>query len=246
MMRLEYKYIVPIHKIESLRKQILPFVEYDPYSIVDESRQYTVKSIYLDTKKFKDYNDKREGIYKRKKIRIRGYNRTTNDSKIFLEIKKKIGSHIYKNRSRILFSELKDFLKNKDLDSLASDTSRSDAENFLYYYVKGSLNLVTLVTYEREAFFSKFDKSLRITFDKNIRYKKAESCDVLFSDDADIIDSDFFILEIKFSKGFPDWLQKILQSQNLKRQSFSKYTTSVEEIINLTSASDSRHRENYV
>lgn len=245
-MRLEYKYIVPSHKLESLRKLIMPFVEYDPYSNVDESGEYTVKSIYLDTKRFKDYHDKREGVYKRKKIRIRGYNKTTNDSKIFLEIKKKIGSHVYKNRSRILFSELKNFLKHKNLDLIDSTKNRSDAENFLHYYVKGSLNLVTLVTYEREAFFSKFDKSLRITFDKNIRYKKAENCDILFSEDTDVINSDFFILEIKFAKGFPDWLQKILQSQNLKRQSFSKYTTSVEEIISLTSNSDIRNRQNYV
>ena len=229
-----------------LREQLMPFVEYDPYSNVDESREYTVKSVYLDSKKFKDYHDKREGVYKRKKIRIRGYNRTTHDSKIFLEIKKKIGSHIYKNRSRIRFSKLKDFLENKNLDSIESTKNISDAEKFLYYYVKGSLNPITLVTYEREAFFSKFDKSLRITFDKNIRYKKAENCDVLFSEDSNTINSDFFVLEIKFSKGFPDWLQKILQSHDLKRESFSKYTTSVEEIVNLTSTSDSLQRKNYV
>ena len=245
-MRLEYKYIVPSHKMEMLREQLMPFVEYDPYSNVNASREYTVKSIYLDSKKFKDYHDKREGVYKRKKIRIRGYNRTTNDSKIFLEIKKKIGSHIYKNRSHILFSKLKDFLENKNLDSIESANDISDAEKFLYYYVKGALNPITLVTYEREAFFSKFDKSLRITFDKNIRYKKAENCEVLFSEDSDAANSDFFILEIKFAKGFPDWLQKILQSHDLKRESFSKYTTSVEEIINLTSNTDSLHRKNYV
>ena len=75
--------------------------------------------------------------------------------------------------------QLKGFLENKNLDSIESKDNISDAEKFLYYYVKGSLNPITLVTYEREAFFSKFDKSLRITFDKNIRYKKAENCFIL-------------------------------------------------------------------
>jgi len=245
-MRLEYKYIVPSHKIEDLRKELMPFVEYDPYSNVNERREYTVKSIYLDSKRFTDYHDKREGVYKRKKIRIRGYNRTTHNSKMFLEIKKKIGSHVYKNRSHILFSELKDFLKNKNLDSIESTKHVSEAEKFLYYYVKGSLSPITLVTYEREAFFSKFDKSLRITLDKNIRYKKAENCDILFSEDTDTVDTDFFILEIKFRKGFPDWLQKILRSLNLKRGSFSKYTTSVDEIINIESDPNLLQRKNYV
>jgi len=245
-MRLEYKYIVPTHKMKILREQLFPFVEYDPYSNIDESGEYTVKSIYLDSKKFKDYQDKCDGIYKRKKIRIRGYNSITSDSKMFLEIKKKIGSHIYKNRSHIQFSELKGFLESKSLDSIKSKNNISDAEKFLYYYVKGALNPITLVTYEREAFFSKFDKSLRITFDKNIRYKKAENCDILFSEHSNTIQSDFFVLEIKFTKGFPDWLQEILKTLNLKRGSFSKYTTSVDEIINITSNPNSLQRKSYV
>lgn len=238
-MRLEYKYIVPTSKINKLRQQLMPFLEYDPYSTINDDYQYTVKSIYLDSIKFRNYYDVVEGLYKRKKVRIRGYNDVKTDSKVFLEIKKKLGSHIYKNRSIISYNELKNFLKNKNLELIESKKNHSDAEKFLFHYIRDSLNHVTLVTYEREAFFSRFDKSLRITFDKNLRYKKVENCDALLDDHPyQKINDDFFILEIKFTRGFPNWLQKILQSQNLKRQSFSKYTNSVEETINLIPTSN--------
>lgn len=109
---------------------------------------------------------------------------------------------------------------------------------------------MTLVTYEREAFFSKFDNTLRITFDKNIRYKKANNYEVLFSDHHyQAIHHDFFVLEVKFAKGFPDWLQKILYSHKLVRKSFSKYAESIDEIIALTPnfiSTDLKYRKIYV
>ena len=48
------------------------------------------------------------------------------------------------------------------------------------------------------------------------------------------VNNEFFVLEIKFVSGFPDWLQKILFSHKLTRKSFSKYAESVDEIICLT------------
>jgi len=234
-MRLEYKYIIPISEIDSLRRQLLPYCELDPYSKNNNGNQYTVKSVYLDSKNFKDYHDKIEGINSRKKVRIRGYNDVNSNSKVFLELKKKIGMHVYKNRATIIYSELNDFLETKNLKLIKAKNLRQDAEKFLYHYTRGSLCPITLVTYEREAFFSKFDKTLRLTFDKNIRFKKAENYDVLFSNNYyENINNDFFVLEIKFVSGFPDWLKKILFSHKLTRKSFSKYIESVDEISTLT------------
>ncbi len=82
-MRLEYKYIVPSNKLESLRNALLPFVQYDPYSNIRGDKQYTVKSIYLDSRNLKDYRDKIDGVYKRKKVRIRGYNDVHDNSTLF-------------------------------------------------------------------------------------------------------------------------------------------------------------------
>ncbi|MBU0475085.1 MAG: polyphosphate polymerase domain-containing protein [Bacteroidetes bacterium] len=247
---MEYKYIVPISQIDSLRQQMLPYLEYDPNSKNFENKHYTVKSIYLDSSNLKDYHDKIESINRRKKVRIRGYNNIDSCSKVFLELKKKIGSHVYKNRALISYCDLEDFLSNRNYDLIESKKYKSDAEKFLYHYTRGSLNPITLVTYEREAFFSKFDNTLRITFDKNIRFQKAANFEALSLDHQyEAINHDFFVLEIKFSKGFPDWLQNILFAHKLTRKSFSKYAESVDSLINLSSSSFStelKHRNIYV
>ncbi len=235
-MRLEYKYIVPISEINNFRNQLLPFVELDPYSAKRKKKEYTVKSIYFDSKKLADYKAKVDGLYKRKKVRIRSYNDTTKDSMVFLEIKKRVGSHVYKNRSRISLNNLDSFLNEKDITLIDASENNLDAEKFLFYYLKGSLNPVTLVTYEREAFFAKHDRTLRITFDKNIRFKRANNYRILCSHNSSFFkQSAFFLLEIKFAEGFPIWLQEMLRQFNLARKSFSKYAASVDEIITLQS-----------
>jgi SPX domain protein involved in polyphosphate accumulation len=249
-MRLEYKYIVPAYQLESLRRDLIPYLEYDPYTKVRENKEYTVKSIYLDSPNLKDYHDKLGGVYKRKKVRIRGYNEIVSSSNVFLEIKHKVSSHIYKNRTQIEFSKLEEFLSTKDNSLLKSIKDLSDSEKFLYYYLKDSLKPITMVTYDREAYFSKFDKSLRITFDKNLRFKQVDNYKLNQFDESNYsLSTDYFILEIKFSKGYPKWLQKILQKKKLTRQSYSKYVKSVDEVINLNSNSfspDLIYRKNYV
>lgn len=249
-MRLEYKYIVPAYKLEHLRTVLLPYVKYDPYSNVREDKQYTVKSIYLDSRNLKDYQDKIDGVYKRKKVRIRGYNDVDDNSKLFLEIKHKVSSHVYKNRTQILFKNLLNFLNTKEEDLIRNSKDLSDAEKFLYYYLKDSLKPITMVTYDREAFFSKYDNSLRITFDKNLRYKRTDNFNLeQFKDIDNSVATDYFILEIKFGKGFPTWLQKIIQSQNLVRKSYSKYVTSVDEVIRSSAnfyLTDLMYRKSYV
>ncbi len=249
-MRLEYKYIVPSHKLDILRKALLPYVEYDSYSAIRDDKQYTVKSIYLDSRNLRDYRDKIEGVYKRKKIRIRAYNNVDKNSILFLEIKNKVSSHVYKNRVQVVFKNLTDFLSRKDDDYLKETSEFADAQRFLHYYLKDSLRPITLVEYEREAFFSKFDKSLRITFDKNLRFKKIDSFAIEEFENIDNVNrANYFILEIKFSKGFPKWLQKILTEQNLARKSYSKYVKSVDEVIKLSAnaySTDLMYRKSYV
>jgi len=56
-----------------------------------------------------------------------------------------------------------------------------------------------LIVYNREAYYSKFNTELRITFDKNLRSKISTSTDDLFSRHKSVYSlTDYFILEIKF------------------------------------------------
>jgi len=68
-MRLEYKYKIPVSKLDLLRKRISAFVE--PDLQYHENSEYSVKSIYFDTSQLRFYNEKIEGLKDRRKIRIR-------------------------------------------------------------------------------------------------------------------------------------------------------------------------------
>ena len=227
-MRREYKYLVPYRDLERLRQRVQPFVNVDNFA--SEGNQYTVRSIYFDSSTLKYYNEKIDGIKIRKKLRVRGYNDKADESVVFLEIKRKYENHINKNRSALKYYNLGDLLKTNDLESYCLtengfQNSVADGERFLHHIHKSSLKPIVLIVYEREAYFSKFDSGLRLTFDKNLRYLLFPSLDKLYTEeDMKYPLPKYFIFEIKFARGFPGWLQSILRDLSISRMALSKYT----------------------
>jgi hypothetical protein len=105
-----------------------------------------------------------------------------------------------------------------------------DAEKFLYYYTNDHLSPTILITYEREPFFYKFDKNLRITFDKNLRFLSFPEFDDLFEEEyLQKALKNNVVLEIKFTCSFPSWMQNILTRYNLQRRPVSKYTICIDQ-----------------
>ncbi len=233
--KLEYKYLVPIKQLDALRRDIKPYVDYDPFADRQPEKEYTVRSIYLDTKTFKCYHEKIDGLKNRKKYRIRGYNNGEGESIVFLEIKRKDNSYIFKDRAKIYYRELINLfksgnLKNKVLNGNGNNHNKAEsAEKFLYHYYLNRLLPAVLVIYEREAFHSKFDSRLRITFDKNLRSSVSTSLNNLFLDE-NIKHSlpGYFILEVKFHQSPPDWLSRVIIKYDLQRSSVSKYTIGID------------------
>jgi hypothetical protein len=233
-MRLEYKFLVPKDKLNDLREALRPFVLIDEYADKEIDKEYTVRSIYYDTMKLDDYHDKLAGIKIRKKLRIRGYNDVNSESLVFLEIKRKYENHISKNRAPLLYSNLDNILATQDCEKYLLKKknyldAQKDASNFFYYSKIKNYSPVVLVTYDREAYYSKHDSTLRITFDKNLRSFPFPVTSTLYEEAClKRAMPNQFILEIKFFSGFPQWLQKILQRFGLNRQAISKYTICVD------------------
>lgn len=233
--KLEYKYLVPIKHLDALRKDIKPYLEYDPYADMQPKKEYSVRSIYLDTNTFKCYHEKIEGLKNRKKYRIRGYNNGEGESIVFLEIKSKADRYVSKDRVKLPYRNLMDVfksgeLKDKILNGNGKDNKKTEStEKFLYHYYINRLQPAVLVIYEREAYHSKFNSRLRITFDKNLRSSVSTSLHNLFLDE-NIKYSlpGYFILEVKFYESLPEWVSRITTKYNLQRQSISKYTISVD------------------
>ena len=139
MARLEYKYYIPLEYLDSLRRELLPFLMHDKFTNQRTVKEYTVRSIYLDTPDLLTYNQKLDGIKKRNKFRIRGYNEQTENSMVFLEIKRKYVDHISKDRAPILYSNLESFIESNDISLIMNSSDdtlqrQTYAGNFLYYF----------------------------------------------------------------------------------------------------------------
>lgn len=204
MARLEYKYYIPNHYQDELRRDVMPFLKYDPFALKMPKKEYVVKSVYLDSPQMHTYHEKLIGIKERCKFRVRGYNDLTDDSIVFLEIKRKNLDYITKDRAKLKFNNLKEFIQTSDFNLLAGSTPvisnkyRNSARNFLYYYHLYQLKPVVNVVYNREAFECKFGTDIRITFDKNIRTRKVSSfTDVFSHEEMKTSLRNYFVLEVK-------------------------------------------------
>jgi len=79
------------------------------------------------------------------------------------------------------------------------------------------------LAYDREAFFSTNEDMVRMTIDRNIRYREDE-IDMINGDYGErLFDDDLRLLEIKVADAFPLWLTSILTELKIYPTSFSKY-----------------------
>ena len=233
-MRYEYKYIVHKSKMDRLREIFLPFVNLDKFAEAGEKSQYTVRSIYFDTPRFDFYYEKIEGIKNRKKVRLRGYNEEDKNATVFLEIKRKYDIPIIKYRAPVTYGDALEMFSDTRINGqIISDKifpkGHENSKRFFYQVLSKTLRPVVLVIYEREAYLSKFDDTVRITIDKNLRSKAYPRLNELYQENR-ISGSltNHFILEVKFNSYFPVWLNPIIANLSLRKQAASKYVISMD------------------
>ncbi len=215
--RHELKYFINRHDHIVLANKLKLLMGRDKYA--DETGDYHIRSLYFD-----DYNDtalyeKQIGTLSRKKYRIRIYNLEENVIK--LEKKCRIGQYI--NKSTLsLSSENVHQIKNNDFDFLKSIDNPLARE----FYLDLAQNLFrpkVIVEYVREAFTLPFN-NIRITFDKHLS-TGLESTN-LFDKNLptfSAIDEPLFILEVKYSNFFPNYLKSIIQYNSGQKLAISKY-----------------------
>lgn len=245
-MRFEYKFIVPITQLAEMRAELMPFVEYDKYAERRANHQYTVRSIYFETPRFDCYHEKVDGLKVRRKIRVRAYNAPDADSIAFLEIKKRMDQRGAKHRSMVRAAELGALFAEKCLERYVlpgrnAEAALDDAQRFFFHVERRAMKPVVLVTYEREAFQGKVDPTVRVTFDKYLRCMAFPALSDLFEEERlQYVAPRFFILEIKFDRGYADWLQQLVRKHNVVHTRLSKYTTALEASAALRPLLDKR------
>ncbi|MEK6650372.1 MAG: polyphosphate polymerase domain-containing protein [Bacteroidota bacterium] len=233
MERQEYKYLLPLSDLDVLRRMILPYVEQDSHADVRPFGEYTVRSLYLDTAALDFYHDKLEGVQERMKIRIRVYNECTGRDSAFLEIKKKTGRVIDKHRALLPYRNVEPLLRDGDVARhIPGDNGggpcHENASRFLFHVHTRSLRPCVTTIYEREAYFSRWDRAVRLTIDKNLRFQPYGTISRLFETNGVAYAlPNQFVFELKTNSGIPRWFRQILGRFDVVQEAVSKYVICV-------------------
>ncbi len=211
--RVEKKYPIDSRKKDMLLSLIKDKLVSDPHG------KSTICSMYLDTPDRQLIRASIEARTYKEKLRIRSYGVPQKDTMVFLEIKKKYKGVVYKRRVKMTLRDAEEYIAT-GVSPVQSQIMREiDYAMKFYRHPKPSM----LIAYEREAFFSKEDDGLRLTFDKNIRFRENVTDMTSGADGTKIIDDGKYILEIKTNGGMPLWLSEALDKCGIYPSSFSKY-----------------------
>ena len=206
----------------------------DPH--VMNNYDYEVRSLYFDSNFHHSFLEKKDGIAIRRKLRIRYYpNFMKRDEKFaFIEIKKKINENVAKSRIYVPLESAINILDGNHNEaklfySKASAQDKDTLEEIWFLNKKYNLKPACIVSYKRQPFLSKIEKTFRLTFDTNVMVRNY-NLDLHFGGGSKfIVPRGICIMEVKFNNIVPNWAIKIIQKNNCLQYKISKFANGLEK-----------------
>ena len=223
--RVEKKYLLDSAKKEALLGEIMPMLIPDSYG------RSTISSLYLDTPDFRiiraSIEAKLWGYPYKEKLRLRTYGVPEDDSKVFLEIKKKYKGVVYKRRISLTHADAMEYILGGAKPPDSQIMREIDYAMNFYRGIRPS----AVVSYERDAFFVRDLPALRITFDSGVRYRADELDLKQGSGGKILLPEGYFLMEIKTDGAMPLWLSYTLDELDIFPTSYSKYGKAYADMI---------------
>ena len=220
--RYELKYLLTQEQKQIVLQAMEPYMQLDKYG------RTTIRNIYYDTD---DYLLIRRSIEKpvyKEKLRIRSYKRAKPESTVFVELKKKYHSVVYKRRISLPEKGAMEWI---DKDHHCHDGTQiaSEIEYFIDYYK--TLHPVVFLSYEREAYYCTDGSDFRVTFDDTILCRQEDLSLEAEVYGTPLLPENTVLMELKCAGGIPLWMTKVLSQQHIYKTSFSKYGTAYRTMI---------------
>ena len=231
--RFEFKYLLPLQLRNKIEQDLAFFLQYDPFVADIEGHRYAVRSLYYDDPVYSAFYDKIDGLHSRSKFRVRTYSfDSTEQTPVFLEIKGRHNSLVYKHRTPIASDAVdwKTLAGNTLTEAVIKQADNSAVRNqFEFDTLRKGLQPVALIDYMRRPYISKFDPSFRITFDEELKVTRTQNLfPKLSGSAAKQILPGYTILEVKFRHHMPSWFHRVIQTHELQRISISKICSGME------------------
>ena len=206
----------------------------DPHVL--NNYNYEVRSLYFDSNFQHSFLEKKNGIAIRRKLRIRYYPNFSKNNKqyVFIEIKKKVNDNVAKARIIVPFEGALNILDNNHKEAKvfyenASAQDKATLKEIWFLYKKYNLKPVCIVSYYRQPYISRVEKTFRLTFDTNLKVRRY-NLDLRFGGGSkNIVPSNICIMEVKFNNIIPNWAIKIIQKNDCVQYKISKFAAGLEK-----------------
>ena len=219
--RYEKKYLLSPEAYARLRQRLDPYIEPDEYV------RSTVCSVYYDSADYRLIRHSIEAPVYKEKLRLRAYNVPGPEDTVFVELKKKYKGVVYKRRVGMTARQAEDYLSGR---APAPEDSQMIRE--IDWFIKMNRpRPKAFIACDREAWRSKEDPELRVTFDKNIRCRETELSLTAGSQGEPLLGPGQVLMEVKIPGAAPLWLAHMFSELALYPTSFSKYGTCYQEKI---------------
>lgn len=157
--RVEKKYQLTKEQLDALMEKIGDKIKPDKFGL------HTIRNVYFDTDDFELIRTSIEKPKYKEKFRVRGYGEIVDDSKVYLEIKKKYQGVVYKRRISLPYAEARAYL-DEGVKPQQADHIFKEIDYFLNHY-KPTEKIY--LAYDRIAYVGVEEGELRLTIDRNIR-----------------------------------------------------------------------------
>lgn len=213
--RYELKYLLTQQQKMLLLKLLQNHMQPDIYG------KTTIRNIYFDTVDYRLIRHSLEKPVYKEKLRIRSYKPAGEQDGVFVELKKKYKSVVYKRRLEMPRDSAMDWLCTGQGGPAPSQIANEIAYFRDFYQ---PLRPSVFLSYDREAWYSP-EVDFRITFDQNILSRQTDICLGAEIGGIPLLPENKVLLELKTPGGIPLWMTHFLTEQKLYKTSFSKYGT---------------------
>ena len=217
--RYEKKYLLSASRYEKLWERL------QEHLVPDRYFQSTVCSLYYDSEDFSLIRHSLERPVYKEKLRLRSYNVPGPGDPVFVELKKKFKGVVYKRRVEMSAEEAEAYLAGK------SRPERDDQilREIDYFLQMNRVEPRAFIACERTAWVDREQPELRVTFDRDLRWRDTELSLTAGSGGEALLENGEVLMEIKIPGAAPLWLAHTLSELEVFPTGFSKYGTCYRE-----------------
>lgn len=217
--RYEKKYLLSAGQAARLRREL------DRHIVPDEYFASTVCSVYYDSENYSLIRRSIEAPIYKEKLRLRSYNVPGAGDPVFVELKKKYKGIVYKRRVPMTAAQAEAWLAGR---AGAPEESQMTREIDWFMQVNRPSPKVYIAC-DREAYRDRDEPELRVTFDRDLRWRRSELALTAGSYGEPMTQPGQVLMEVKIPGAAPLWLARLFSEQSLFPVSYSKYGTCYRE-----------------